>query len=581
MVSQDKLIKQGIKYNDALFEEIIKRLKQGIFDSDTLESFLEKTKDYTMGNPLINSGYDATMLRLILAETNNHKFTRPAQKQLARIVIENYVGNLITDIGTDIQETVRNVVKEGYNQSLSQYEIADNITQAVNTINNKRANALARTEIARTATVSDYIINKERGATHFYVECRNTACPICKEAWHKHWSKANDESFTPKNSSAGGKGWIGDRTYSMKDTAMLPPIHPNCRCVPYFISEDDVTGDVEPIIGRRPTTTTTETTSESVVKESDISEDVIADALRDALDSAGLKPTSKPKTKPKPKPEPKVKVVMEEPKPKIDVESILGDVLDEYGLDKKSKKKSKKKEKLKPKTEPKTETRTLKEHLRKELPSTFTDNTIDYLERKIKRRANAKQEYGEIFDYNTGKATSPEFKGGKSSVAIKEKDWIKPVRQMTREEQLDALSNPEKYKRSYVDGSNTLASIHNHPSDGSRAFSGADIFLTTTNEWEDYGIAISDKEVWVSEFKGTLPSIEAKDIEKKIDRLFSKSRRQTMKKIMAEYDHLPVSEKRAMESELLKDIFGDNLLEFINVKNKQWGIKLRRVRYVE
>ena len=78
-----------------------------------------------------------------------------------------------------------------------------------------------------------------------------------------------------------------------------------------------------------------------------------------------------------------------------------------------------------------------------------------------------------------------------------------------------------------------------------------------------------------------MSSIEAKDIEKKIDRLFSKSRRQTVKKIMAEYDHLPVSEKRAMESELLKDIFGDNLLDFVNVKNKQWGIKLRRVRYVE
>lgn len=210
MVSQDKLIKQGIKYNDALFEEIIKRLKQGILDSDTLESFLEKTKDYTMGNPLINSGYDATMLRLILAETNNHKFTRPAQKQLARIVIENYVGNLITDIGDNIQETVRDVVKEGYNQSLSQYEIADNITQAVNTINNKRANALARTEIARTATVSDYIVNKETGATHFRVDCRGTCCEVCKKDYH----------------------W-GDEEYPIERTDMLPPRHPTLqmRCL--------------------------------------------------------------------------------------------------------------------------------------------------------------------------------------------------------------------------------------------------------------------------------------------------------------------------------------------------------------
>jgi len=279
---------------------------------------------------------------------------------------------------------------------------------------------------------------------------------------------------------------------------------------------------------------------------------------------------------------PTPKVVIEEPKPKIDIDNVLNDVLGEYGLNKPKTKKKPKKTKTKPKSKPKEQpTITLKEHLRNELPSEFTDEGLDYIVDKVKKRANAKREYGQIFDFKTGRKTSPEFKGGKSAVGIKEEDWIKPVRQMTREEQLDALSNPQKYKRSYVKGSNNLASIHNHPSDGSRAFSGADIFLTCTNKWENYGLAISDKEIWCSEFKGTMSSIEAKDIEKKIDRLFTKSRKQAMKKVMAEYDHLPVSEKIKIESELLKDIFGDNLLDFVNVKNKQWGIKLRRVRYVE
>lgn len=265
MPSKDKLIKQGIRYTDKLFDEISKRLEKGVRASDTLEAFLEKTAGYTSGNPLVESGYYDKMMKLILQETNNHKFSRPAQKELVRLTIENRVGDLITDVGEDVRDSVREVVKDGYNNNLSQDEIATNISNKVSAIKGKRAKAIARTEIARTATISDYIINKERGATHFYVECRNTACPICKEAWHKHWSKANDESFKPKDQSAGGKGWIGDRTYSMQDTAMLPPIHPNCRCVPYFISEDDVTGEVEPVIGRRPTTTTTETVEESTV----------------------------------------------------------------------------------------------------------------------------------------------------------------------------------------------------------------------------------------------------------------------------------------------------------------------------
>ena len=63
MVSQDKLIKQGIQYTDALFEEIINRLNQGILYTDTLESFLEQTKEDTTANPLVSTGYDSTRLR--------------------------------------------------------------------------------------------------------------------------------------------------------------------------------------------------------------------------------------------------------------------------------------------------------------------------------------------------------------------------------------------------------------------------------------------------------------------------------------------------------------------------------------
>ena len=155
MVSQDKLIKTGIKYTDALFEEIIRRLEQGILTSDTLEEFLEKTREHTSANPLVSSGYDSTMLNIILSETNNHKFSRPAQKQLVRVTIENYVGDLIRNVGEDIKKDVRDIVKEGYDNNFSQDEIAKNITEKVTRIKNTRARAIARTEIARTATTSD------------------------------------------------------------------------------------------------------------------------------------------------------------------------------------------------------------------------------------------------------------------------------------------------------------------------------------------------------------------------------------------------------------------------------------------
>ena len=270
MPSQNKLIKQGLKYTDSLFDEIDKRLKQGVKASDTLEAFLDKYHKAfpDNDNPLIALRYDAEMLKLILSETNNHKFTRPAQKELVRVTIESRVGELIRDVGEDIRDSVRDIVRDGYNENLSQDEIALNISSKVSSIKSRRAKAIARTEIARTATISDYVINAERGATHFYVECRNTACPICKKNWHKKWTPKTDATYIPKEYTAGKKGWVGDKVYSMSDTLMLPPVHPNCRCVPYFISEDDMP---EGISVEKPTpketVTTTTTESEPVTQE--------------------------------------------------------------------------------------------------------------------------------------------------------------------------------------------------------------------------------------------------------------------------------------------------------------------------
>ena len=211
MVSQNKLIKNGIRYTDRLFDEIDRRLKEGVKESDTLEAFLEKTKDYTTANPLVTTGYQGTMLNLILHETNNHRFSRPAQKELTRVVIEERVGHLIRDVGEDIKQSVRDIVKEGYNNNLSQYEIADNISAKIGTIKNTRANVIARTEIARTATISDYIVNVERGATTFTVDCRETCCSECEEVYN-----------------------FGQIEYDISDVDMLPPYHPNCRCVAKF-----------------------------------------------------------------------------------------------------------------------------------------------------------------------------------------------------------------------------------------------------------------------------------------------------------------------------------------------------------
>jgi len=219
MVSQDKLIKQGINYTDALFNEIIKRLSAGIRQSDTLEEFLAKTNEYTTQNPLVTTGYDSTLLNLILAETNNHKFTRPAQKELTRITIEKHVGEQIRDVGEDIKQSVRDILKGEYNKGSNPQKMAKEIAKKIKVIKNKRARTIARTEVARTSTISEYIIAKEEGATHFVVDCRSTRCDKCKKAYC--------------NTSETG----GDKEYPIDRIDMLPPFHPNCRCVAIFFNK--------------------------------------------------------------------------------------------------------------------------------------------------------------------------------------------------------------------------------------------------------------------------------------------------------------------------------------------------------
>lgn len=218
MVSQDKLIKTGIQYTDALFEEIIRRLQNGVKQADTLEEFLEKTKEYTTANPVVTTGYDSTMLNLILSETNNYKFSRSSQRELTRITIENYVGELIRDVGEDVKQTVRDIAIEEYNnpEGSNPQKLAKRISQAVTGIKNKRARTIARTETARTSTISDYIISKERGATHFTVSCRSTRCSKCQKEYCKTSPTGGDVEFT------------------IDQTDKLPPLHPNCRCVANF-----------------------------------------------------------------------------------------------------------------------------------------------------------------------------------------------------------------------------------------------------------------------------------------------------------------------------------------------------------
>ena len=231
MVSQDKLIRQGIRYTDRLFEEIKKKVTHDLESSKDLEEFLNRTKDYTLQNPLVVTGYQETMTKLITSTVNNTRFMRASQRELVRTVIQERVGHLITNVGEDLKQNVRNIVKEGYDQGLHSREIAKNISKEIDGINNTRARTIARTEVSRTQNISNYIVAKERGATGYTVVCRPDCCEYCAEIYADITGEDYDAlQESVEDGTNDGKLIGGNVDFSMDDVDELPPFHPNCRC---------------------------------------------------------------------------------------------------------------------------------------------------------------------------------------------------------------------------------------------------------------------------------------------------------------------------------------------------------------
>ena len=247
MVSEDKLIRQGIRYTDKLFKLINKRVTRDLEQSATLEEFLERTSSYTTENVLITTGYQETMTTLIAQAVNNNRLMRARQRELVRTTIQETVGHLITNVGEDIKQKVRDIAKQGYDEGLHSKEIAKNITREIDIINRTRARTIARTEVARTQNIANYITAKERGASGYTVSCRPDCCEYCAEVY----AEITGDDYTTlqeevENGENDGHLIGGEKKFPMTDTDNLPPFHPNCRCSANFVysNADDIRSQI-------------------------------------------------------------------------------------------------------------------------------------------------------------------------------------------------------------------------------------------------------------------------------------------------------------------------------------------------
>lgn len=202
MAREDVLIKNGIRYTDKLFKTILKRIEPAVYDSETFEEFLEKTAPFTVQNPLLTLGMDEHVTNSMLLTVANQKYTYEANRKLVEQVIQDTSAQLVTNVGEDVKQTIRDTMIEGFRENKLRQDIMKDLTNNVEAINNKRAKVIYRTEAKRNLTISNYISAKERGANAFYCNC-NDPCEICDEQY-----------------DGGGEGSM---IYSMNDIDMLPP----------------------------------------------------------------------------------------------------------------------------------------------------------------------------------------------------------------------------------------------------------------------------------------------------------------------------------------------------------------------
>lgn len=189
-------------------------------------------------------------------------------------------------------------------------------------------------------------------------------------------------------------------------------------------------------------------------------------------------------------------------------------------------------------------------------PKSFNNKVIVKLNKFNKKYKNLiDKEYGAIYDYKTGKQL-----------------YLKEGSSRNVEINLDLIEDIEKHD---------LVVTHNHPNDGPPCFSTADIRHLLVNK-EDYIIAVSEKELWISKNINELSDDKIDEILKKM-KLVEEEHKQILKIIndvtYEKYDKLKPDYKkngnyarceidrnieRAKLKNIVNEITGNKMLEILN-----------------
>lgn len=172
-----------------------------------------------INSPKIQSLLSNIEQAIAYATTNISSGAMLVGEQLSSImtmVKQNFL-DMLGNFGNNFNRNIRNAVQMALDTGQTPKQLSQTLQKRFK-LNEHHAKTLANTEMARAGNLARHAQGIENGAKYFVVDPRAGACKYC-------YAKYEGEIF------------------DVTETLQLPPLHPNCKCIPVYFKKLDDAGD--------------------------------------------------------------------------------------------------------------------------------------------------------------------------------------------------------------------------------------------------------------------------------------------------------------------------------------------------
>jgi SPP1 gp7 family putative phage head morphogenesis protein len=125
-------------------------------------------------------------------------------------------------MGDNLKQKCGQILAEGIKNETLPTELNKRLAYELKTTE-AHANMIARTETMRAAHAGSYGQAKRDGMLYYIIDPRAEACKRCQKEYL-------------------------NRVFTIDDTAVFPPLHPHCACIPiYYRTQDEAQGATDNI----------------------------------------------------------------------------------------------------------------------------------------------------------------------------------------------------------------------------------------------------------------------------------------------------------------------------------------------